>query len=83
MTKTQRIAAYKAEHPELFKQVNGERLKLTDEEYKATLAEWADNAIAQEKVEAEQAQKEADRTSALTKLTALGLTDDEISALVS
>ena len=82
MTKAQRIAAYKAEHPELFKQVNGERLKLTDEEYEATIAEWADNAIAQEKAEAEQAQKEADRASAVETLKGLGLTEAQISALL-
>ena len=82
MTKAQRIAAYKAEHPELFKQVNGERLKLTDEEYEATIAEWADNAIAQEKKEAEKVQKEADRASAVETLKGLGLTEAQISALV-
>ena len=82
MTKAQRITAFKAEHPELFKQVNGERLKLNDEEYEATIAEWADNAIAKEAEEAAIAQKEADREAGIATLKSLGLTDAQISALV-
>lgn len=82
MTKAQRMTAFKAEYPELFKQVNGERLKLSDEEYEATIAEWADNAIAQEKEEAEKAQKEADREAGIATLKSLGLTDAQINALI-
>jgi hypothetical protein len=82
MTKEQRIEAFKAEYPELFKQVNGDRIKLTDEEYKATLAEWADNAIYKEIEEATKAQREADRESGINTLKSLGLTDAQINALV-
>ena len=82
MTKTQRIAAFKAEHPELFKQVNGDRIQLTDEEYEATLAEWADNAIAKEAEDASRAEVEAKKESGKAKLKALGLTDAEIEALI-
>ena len=82
MTKEQRIEAFKSDYPELFKQVNGERLQLTSEEYEATIAEWADNAIAKEAEEAIQAQKEADRESGIATLKSLGLTDAQINALI-
>ena len=82
MTKTQKIEAFRTEYPELFKQVNGDRIQLTDEEYEATLAEWADNAIAKEAQDAERASAEAKKVSGKAKLKALGLTDAEIEALV-
>ena len=82
MTKTERIEAFRAEYPELFKQVNDDRIKLTDEEYEATLAEWADNAIAKEAQDAERASVEAKKESGKAKLKALGLSDAEIEALV-
>ena len=82
MTKTQRIAAFKAEHPELFKQVNGERIQLTDEEYQTTIAEWADNQIAQEAEEQAKLEAEAVAAAGKAKLKALGLTDAEINALI-
>ena len=82
MTKAQRITAFKAEHPELFKQVNGERIKLNDEEYEEMLSFWADNQIAKEKEEAAQAQKEADREDGIATLKSLGLTEAQINALI-
>jgi hypothetical protein len=82
MTKAQRIEAFRAEYPELFKQVNDDRIKLTDEEYEATLAEWADNQIAKEAQDAARAEAEAKKESGKAKLKALGLTDAEIEALV-
>jgi hypothetical protein len=82
MTKAQRIEAFRVEYPELFKQVNDDRIKLTDEEYEATLAEWADNQIAKEAQDAERAEAEAKKESGKAKLKALGLTDAEIEALV-
>ena len=82
MTKTQRIEAFRAEYPELFKQVNGDRIQLTDEEYEATIAEWADNQIAQEVKEQAKLDAEAAAVAGKAKLKALGLTDAEIEALV-
>jgi hypothetical protein len=82
MTKTQRIEAFRVEYPELFKQVNDDRIKLTDEEYEATLAEWADNQIAKEAQDAARAEAEAKKETGKAKLKALGLTDAEIEALV-
>ena len=82
MTKTQRIAAFRAEYSELFRQVNGDRIKLTDEEYETTLGEWADNQIAKEAEDAARAEAEAKKVSGKAKLKALGLSDAEIDALV-
>ena len=82
MTKTQRIEAFRAEYPELFKQVNGDRIQLTDAEYETTLAEWADNAIAKDAQDAAIVEAEAKKVSGKAKLKALGLSDAEIEALV-
>jgi DNA-binding NarL/FixJ family response regulator len=51
--------------------------EMTDEEYKTYLAAQA----AQETLQAEQEAKIAARQSALAKLAALGLTEEEIGAL--
>jgi hypothetical protein len=51
--------------------------EMTDEEYEAYLAQQA----AQEALQAEQDAKVAARQSALSKLAALGLTEEEIGAL--
>jgi DNA-binding NarL/FixJ family response regulator len=51
--------------------------EMTDEEYEAYLAQQA----AQEALQAEQDAKIAARQSALAKLAALGLTEEEIGAL--
>jgi uncharacterized small protein (DUF1192 family) len=46
------------------------------------LAWLADIQAEQSRIEAEQLKKDADRESAMAKLKKLGLTDDEIAALV-
>ena len=51
--------------------------EMTDEEYEAYLSDQA----AQEALQAEQDAKIAARQSALAKLAALGLTEEEIGAL--
>jgi hypothetical protein len=51
--------------------------EMTDEEYEAYLADQA----SQEALQAEQDAKVAARQSALAKLAALGLTEEEIGAL--
>ena len=45
-TKDEHIAAMKSANSELFKNVNGTRIKLTDSEYDAQIDEWATNAAA-------------------------------------
>ena len=47
-TKAEHITAMKSENSELFKNVNGTRIKLTDSEYDAQIDEWATNAAAQD-----------------------------------
>jgi len=47
-TKAEHITAMKAADSELFKNVNGVRIKLTDSEYDAQIDEWATNAAAQD-----------------------------------
>jgi hypothetical protein len=43
-TKAEHITAMKSANSELFKNVNGTRIKLTDSEYDAQIDEWATNA---------------------------------------
>ena len=47
-TKAEHITAMKSANSELFKNVNGTRIKLTDSEYDAQIDEWATNAEAQD-----------------------------------
>ena len=80
MTKQQWIDKFRAENPELFKQVDNDRIKLTNDEYEETLAFWADNQIALEAELKAKADTEAKKESGKTKLKALGLSDAEIKA---
>jgi hypothetical protein len=63
--------------------------QIGDKKHKATEAELAqleiDRLAAEETqrlIEAEQTKKDADRASAMAKLSKLGLTDDEIASLI-
>ena len=58
-------------------QINDLVREMTDEEYDAYLTDQAE----QEALQAEQDAKTAARQSALAKLAALGLTEEEIAAL--
>lgn len=58
-------------------QIDGVVREMTDEEF----ADFQELQAAQELAEAERVAKEAARTSALAKLSALGLTEEEIAAL--
>ena len=61
---------------------DGKRRKATAEEiaqFEKDQAEALERASA---IEAETAKKEADRASAIAKLSKLGLTDDEIASLI-
>jgi hypothetical protein len=66
--------------------INDKRVELKGAELETFLEQQAkDQAEAQEQarlIEAEQTKKDADRESAMAKLKKLGLTDDEIAALV-
>ena len=65
---------------------DGKRVELKGRDLEAFLEQQAkDQAEALERasaIEAETAKKEADRASAIAKLSKLGLTDDEIASLI-
>lgn len=63
-------------------QINDKIKELKGKELEAFLEQQAKEQVEQSRIEAETAAKEAARESAMAKLKALGLTDDEISALV-
>ena len=67
---------------EIWVQEDGVKRKLEGAELEAFLADRAQMQAEQEAREAEETAKVAAKQSALSKLSALGLTDDEISALV-
>ena len=61
---------------------DGKRRKATDNEIIELEKAQLDVLESQRLIEAEQTKKDADRESAMVKLKKLGLTDDEIAALV-
>jgi hypothetical protein len=61
---------------------NGKKRKATTEEIAQFEKDYAEYAEQQRFIEAEQTKKEADRASAMAKLSKLGLTDDEIASLI-
>jgi Holliday junction resolvasome RuvABC DNA-binding subunit len=61
---------------------DGKKRKATAEEIAQMEKDQAEALEAQKLFEAEQTKKDADRESAMGKLKKLGLTDDEIAALV-
>jgi len=67
---------------EIWVQEDGVKRKLEGAELEAFLADRAQMQAEQEAREAEETAKVAAKQSALSKLSALGLTDVEISALV-
>ena len=77
-TKSDKIAALKAEYPTL--KTGSDETGYTDlslADYEAKIAEWADNELA---AEAELAKAEADKEALLAKL---GITADEAKLLLS
>ena len=80
-TKQEVIAELKAEYPTLRTGSDEEGyVDLTLAEYEATIAEWANNKLADEAKAAELAQAEADKAALLAKL---GITADEAKLLLS
>lgn len=47
-TKDEHIVSMKSANSELFKNVNGTRIKLTDDEYDAQIDEWATNSAVED-----------------------------------
>jgi len=61
---------------------NGKKRKATAEEIAQFEKDRAEYEAQQRLFEAEQTKKDADRSSAMAKLSKLGLTDDEIASLI-
>ena len=61
---------------------NGKREEAKGKVLEQILKDQADYAESQRLIEAEQTKKDADRASAMAKLSKLGLTDDEIASLI-
>jgi hypothetical protein len=66
----------------IYVQVADKKRKATAEELKQFEKDRAEQLEREKLFEAEQTKKDADRESAMAKLKKLGLTDDEIAALV-
>ncbi len=66
----------------IYRQDAEKKRKFNEEELAQFEKDRADQAERERLIEAEQTKKEADRESAMAKLKKLGLTDDEIAALV-
>ena len=82
-TKQQFIAQAKADNPKpLYATINGEQVELSDAEYDETITAWAEMRVEQAAAEQAAANAAAAAASGRTKLAALGLTDDEINALL-
>lgn len=80
MTKAQKIAELKNLYPTLSKGVGEEIVQLDSTEYEATISKWADEELAKEAAEAEEATKAASKTALLNRL---GITEDEAKLLLS
>ena len=62
--------------------IDDKRIEAKGEQLEYILKAQAEAAEAQRLIEAEQTKKDADRASAMAKLSKLGLTDDEIASLI-
>ena len=78
MTIETKIAELKILYPTLSKGINDEVIVLDATEYEETITQWATTQIAEEEA---LAAKEAAKAAAEAKLTALGLTADDLKAL--
>jgi hypothetical protein len=70
------------EYPTLSESNNGEERQLSAALRKITLDQWAANILAVAIGNQATLDKEAAKVSALSKLAALGLTQDEVEALI-
>lgn len=80
-TKQQYVTQAREANPQpQYRIVNGEQIKLTDDEYETALNAWAEMRVTQDKYVDEQTKT---KQSALDKLKALGLSDEEIKVLLA
>ena len=74
------IADIRAETPTLTRGVNDDVIALSDDEYEATVLEWATERLKQQGLRLEEAQAEIAKEALLAKL---GITADEAKLLLS
>jgi hypothetical protein len=67
----------------IYIQIGDKKRKATPEEIAQIEKDQAEALEAQRLVEAEQTKKNADRASAMAKLSALGLNEQEVAALIN
>ena len=78
-TKNEYIAQARAANPKpQYATINEQQIELTEHEYEASLEAWAEMRLAQDRLTSE----DNPAFTGIKKLKALGLTDDEIEALV-
>jgi hypothetical protein len=66
----------------IYSSINGTKKEVKGEKLESLLQAQVEVEEAQRLIEAEQTKKDADRASAMAKLSKLGLTDDEIASLI-
>ena len=75
------ITDIRGETPTLTRGVNDDVIALSDEEYEATVLEWATERLKQQGLRLEKAQAEIAKATAQAKLAVLGFTADDLKAL--
>lgn len=80
MTLNEKIASLKKLYPTLSKGINEEIVELNKEEYEATIKQWAEFELNEEKVMAEM---EAAASTKAALLDRLGITEDEAKLLLA
>jgi hypothetical protein len=79
MTREELIEQYRAKHPTISYGVNDEVFEMSAEDYERTLGEWADAVLAKK---AREDEAEAARQAKIAAYEKLGLTAEEIEALL-
>jgi hypothetical protein len=79
MTKEQLIVELKKEYSTLTYGINDEVFEMSDQQYEETISSWADARIAKEQLKLE---KETARLVKVSAYQKLGLTEEEIKALL-
>jgi hypothetical protein len=82
-TKDDLIAKFRDENPTITSIFNGEAIVLSDEEYEITLNNWVAMRLEQIALADSITKTDADKATAQDKLAKLGLTADEIAALLA
>ena len=82
-TKDDLIKKFRDENPTITSTFNGEAILLTNDEYEITLNNWVAMRLEQLALEDSITKTNADKATAQDKLAQLGLSADEIAALLA